>query len=301
MSLSAAELQQHCQAIITLSERKHGIFILCEGNINEIKGRVDKYRRLETFPDANFYKACIPTWWIEKRPTFVPCGDRKDVIDSYFSLRDLGFNVEKIFALVDLDLQTYPLIDYHVPDTEALFSLCYQKGKFQKLETKKHKLFITGLIYKEAYFLIPDLQSLFDHYPTGILVNGKPLNLASLYKTMAEALTPDKNLSANFGRACDRINHLEVLDCSSLTGLQQSWLRAFQSASEPEKSQLIYALLTIHQVKTYWKSFKPRDAVPQERFEEQLTLAIGQFYAKQPRESEHHLPSFFNMLSTINA
>ncbi len=301
MSLSETELQLHCQAIIDLSQRKHGIIILCEGNINEIKGRVEQYRRLETFPDANFYKACIPTWWQGKRPTFVPCGDRKDVIDTYFKLCDLGFDRTKIFAIIDLDLQPYPFENYVVSDTEALFSLYYQKGKLQSIDAQKIGIFITGFIYKEAYFLIPDLQAVFDDYPIPLLFNDVPLNLLKLYQTMATALSTDNNLNANFQRACDRINYLATLDFSSLTALQNSWLQTFSTANELEKRQLIYALLTIHQVKQYWKAFKPSDnAIPLPRFEEQLTLAIGQFYARQPRASDHHLPSFFNILS-INA
>lgn len=299
MSLSETELQLHCQAIIDLSQRKHGIFILCEGNINEIKGRVEQYRRLETFPDANFYKACIPTWWPGKRPSFVPCGDRKDVIDTYFKLCELDFDRAKIFALIDLDLQPYSFANYVVSDTEALFSLYYQNGKLQAIDVQTIGIFITGLIYKEAYFLIPELQTVFDNYPTPIFFDDAPLNLISLYQTMAAALSADSNLNTNFQRACLRINYLATLNLSNLPALQSSWLQNFRAADELEEQQLVYALLTIHQVKQYWKAFKPSDnTIPQSRFEEQLTLAIGQFYAHQPRESEHHLPSFFNMLST---
>ena len=63
MSLSVEELEIHCNAIVTLAKLSHRIIILCEGNINAIKGRVHLYRRLEIFPDANFYKDCIPEWW----------------------------------------------------------------------------------------------------------------------------------------------------------------------------------------------------------------------------------------------
>jgi hypothetical protein len=80
--------------------------------------------------------------------------------------------------------------------------------------------------------------------------------------------------------------------------LQHSWLSAFNLATNEQKTQLIYALLSIHQVKDYWKTIKSNEnEILEERFKEQLTLAIGNFYAKLDRHSEHHLPSFFNALS----
>jgi len=298
MSLSAAELEAHCQAIIDLSQRKCSLIVLCEGNIHKIKGRIEKYRRLEIFPDADFYKACVPIWWTGKRPTFVPCGDRKDVIDTFFALRKLGFDQKRLFAIIDLDLQPHPLADYVAADTEALFALCYRNGKFQKTATQQPGLFITGLIYKEAYFLVPDLQTLFDNYSTSILFDGNQLNLPNLYRIMANALPTDNNLSANFQRACARIRHLETLDYSNPTALQQSWPKAFDEASESKQEELVYALLCIHQVKEYWQKFTPVDTIPKQRFEEQLTLAIGQFYAQQPQGSEHHIPCFFAAMET---
>jgi len=301
MSLSLTELESHCQTIIDLSQRKHGLIVLCEGNIHEIKGRIEQYRRLEILPDANFYKACVPSWWIGKRPTFIPCGDRKDVIDTFFKLRKLHFNQEKLFAIVDLDLQPYSLTDYVVADTEALFSTCYSNGKLQKTTLQQHKLFITGLIYKEAYFLVPDLQSLFDGYPTPVMFREQPLNLQALYRRMASALATDNNLNANFQRACARICYIENLNTTDISLLQESWLQAFDGAGSIEQDQLIQALLCIHQVKNYWQALEPKDsAIPLPRFQEQLALAIGSFYAQQPPDSNHHLPGFFAAMSAQN-
>jgi hypothetical protein len=80
--------------------------------------------------------------------------------------------------------------------------------------------------------------------------------------------------------------------------LQHCWLKAFNLATSEQKIQLIYGLLNIHQVKDYWKTIKSNEnEILEERFKEQLTLAIGNFYAKLDRHSEHHLPSFFNALS----
>jgi hypothetical protein len=252
MSLSAEELKMHCNAIITLAKLSYRIIILCEGNINAIKGRVHLYRRLEIFPDANFYKACIPEWWTEKRPSFIPCGDKTDVINTYFELKTLDFNKDKLFAIIDLDLQpAKQLENYPIADTEQLFNTLYQKNIPQLESIKQNRIFITGLIYKEAYFFTPDLQTLFDNYTHPVLFNEQQIELSNLYQFMVNSLETDKNISANFNMACNRINYLENLDFTDINALQQSWLNTFNLADEEQKTQLIYALLSIHQVKDY--------------------------------------------------
>ena len=300
MSLSPEELQQHCAAIMTLAKLTHRIVILCEGNINEIKGRVHLYRRLEIFPDANFYKACIPEWWTEKRPTFIPCGDKTDVLNTYFELKSACFNEGKLFAIIDLDLQPAKgLENYPIEDTEQLFNALYQENKPQLDNIKQNSIFITGLIYKEAYFFVPDLKELFENYPTAILFDDLPFELNAIYEKMALLFGEDNNLKTNYSIAKQRIGYLTQLDLTNLETLQLSWKTAFNSAETDEKYALIYALLSIHQIKDYWKLIKSNSGIPDERFKEQLTLSIGNFYAKQPRESLHHLPSFFNALSAI--
>jgi hypothetical protein len=301
MSLSAEELQQHCAAIIALQKLSHKIVILCEGNINDIKGRVHLYRRLEIFPDANFYKACIPEWWTEKRPTFIPCGDRTDVLNTYFELKKLNFSEGKLFAIIDLDLQPAKFLEnYPIENTEQLFNALYQENKPHTNNIKQNPIFITGLIYKEAYFFAPDLKETFENYPLNILFDEFPFEFNAVYEKMVKSLDADNNLKQNFSIAQQRIAYLTQLDLTNISILQSSWQTIFNSAETDEKTALIYALLSIHQVKEYWKLIKcSSDAIAEARFKEQLTLAIGNFYAKQPPDSPHHLPSFFNALSAI--
>ena len=299
MSLSVEELQHHCEAIIALSKLTHRIVILCEGNINDIKGRVHLYRRMEIFPDANFYKACIPEWWTEKRPTFVPCGDKTDVLNTYFELKKLSFNEGKLFAIIDLDLQPAKLLEnYPIENTEQLFNALYQENKPHLDNIKQHPIFITGLIYKEAYFFVPDLKETFENYSLEILFDDLPFDLNAVYEKMGASFGMDKNLENNYSIAKQRISYLTQLDLSNITTLQSSWLEFFNLAQAEEKTALIYALLSIHQIKDYWKLIKSDSEISEARFKEQLTLSIGNFYAKQPRESPHHIPSFFNALST---
>jgi hypothetical protein len=312
MSFSEQELQRHCQTIINSRRAKGKIVILCEGGDNQVlKGRpsASSYRQLGKLPDANFYSACVPTWWNQGKPEFFVCGDKENVINTYFKLKkmhefesaDSYLDINKLFAIIDLDLQpAYPFENYPIANSEQLFNTLYQKNSPQLENIKKNPIFITGLIYKEAYFFTPDLQTLFDNYTHPILFNEQPIQLNSLYQLMVNSLATDKNISVNFKIVCNRIHYLNELDFTDINTLQQSWLQTFNLASQEEKTQLIYALLSIHQVKDYWKAIKSNETeIIEERFKEQLTLAIGNFYAKLDRHSQHHLPSFFNALSTM--
>ncbi len=84
MSLSLSELNEHCTAILRSRRIQNKIVILCEGNLHQLNGRPSpqSYRQLEKVPDANFYKACIPSDWTQHRPEFFVCGDKHDVISS---------------------------------------------------------------------------------------------------------------------------------------------------------------------------------------------------------------------------
>ena len=140
MSLSETALQEHCQTIINSRRAQNKIVILCEGNVHANKGKasLSSYRQLEKLPDANFYKACIPVWWKQKRPEFFICGDRQDVINTYFELQkmhsqprnDSYLNKDKLFAIIDLDLPLCKFDDsYPIKDSEALFYSLYEEGQ----------------------------------------------------------------------------------------------------------------------------------------------------------------------------
>ena len=97
--------------------------MLCEGDISKNQGRLSPqlYKRMEQMPDSNFYKACVPHWWSQHRPQFFNCGDRKDVIDTYFALSELHakdstnsyLEPNRLFALVDLDIQIQRGLTYN--------------------------------------------------------------------------------------------------------------------------------------------------------------------------------------------
>ncbi len=310
MSFSDTALQKHCDTIMKSSRAKGKIVILCEGGDNEVligRPSPSSYGQLEKLPDANFYKACIPQWWIQKRPEFFVCGDKTNVLNTYFELQKMHENERvdsyldknKLFALIDLDLQPAKVLEnYPIENTELLLNTLYQENKPHTNNIKQNPIFTTGLIYKEAYFFVPDLKETFENYPLDILFDDLPFDLNAVYEKMGASFGMDKNLETNFSIAKQRIAYLTQLDLTNLTKLQSSWQTTFNLAQAEEKTALIYALLSIHQIKDYWKLIKSNSEISEARFKEQLTLSIGNFYAKQPRESPHHLPSFFNALST---
>jgi len=114
MSLNPEQLEEHCKIILQSPRIKNKIVVLCEGPIPDIEGRrsPQAYKNMEKMPDANFYKACVPTWWRQKRPQFFNCGDRASVINTYLKLLTLHkqdttnsyLEPDLLFAMIDLDL-----------------------------------------------------------------------------------------------------------------------------------------------------------------------------------------------------
>ena len=236
MGLSSEELQQHCQQILKQPRIKNKFVILCEGpRSNSIQGRPSpqSYKRMEQLPDANFYNACVPNSWKQYRPQFFNCGDRKDVIDTYFNLLELHnqdinnsyLNPEKLFAIVDLDNQIQNIAneyDYKFSDTEEIFTHLYEKGKVNKENFREHRIWVTGLIHKEAYFLIPELQSVFDSFLNTPIYEGNKISLEKIYLKMANDIPSDVVLQDNLSKLSHRIDYFSGLDCSQINNLCNS-------------------------------------------------------------------------------
>ncbi|MEY3304829.1 MAG: hypothetical protein ACK5RE_09665 [Pseudanabaena sp.] len=314
MSLSKKELEQHCKFILSNSRVSNKIIILCEGDVYKENGKLSPlyYKKMENFPDANFYSACIPKPWSNLRPCFFNCGDRNDVLDTYFTLLEminedidnLYNHPKKIFALVDLDIQVKKIDDYHFTDTHQIFCNLYQNGKINDINLElDHEIWITGLIHKEAYFLIPVLQSLFDEQFDPPFYKGNRLLLDDIYFSMAHDLLSDSDLKNSFEIACSRINHCNGLNFSDIYKLRDSWINEFQNTTDEErKHELVFSLLTIRKAKEYWHQIKPSDEWDGDvsLYKNQLLLMIARdFYSKQIEDeaaAKYHIPYFFKML-----
>jgi hypothetical protein len=309
MSLNPEQLKKHCEAILQSPRIKNKIVVLCEGDIRKTQGRESPqaYKAMEQMPDANFYKACVPTWWRQKLPEFFNCGDRKDVLDTYSTLSILHekdttnsyLDPDRLFAMIDLDLQLQTIDNYIFTDTEAIFRNLYEKSEVKEQNAAQHRIWITGLIHKEAYFLTPELQPIFDNCSNEPIYQGNPAVLANIYRDMADAICSDLDLQNNLQRAFDRISYCSGLDCSEVQAFQASWKERFQNAvDETHKNYSIAVLLTIKKAKDYWHLIKPSGDFSREDwvFREQLSLEIARFYSEQSSDVKSHIPFFFKTL-----
>jgi hypothetical protein len=309
--LTEEELEQHCRYILNQRRIKNKIVILCEGVRSKSGERLSPqlYGKMEELPDANFYNACIPHYWTQKRPQFFNCGDRVDTLNTYGRL--LGINDREpeisylssdlLFALVDVDLCPAKIEDYHFADTEDIFHDLYRDlcVRFDRLQN--HRIWVTGFKHKEAYFINPDLQQLFDEYPHPVMYRGTQLQLGNLYQNMAGELNKDLDLRNNFMTASNRIQHCQDLECTDLQQLAKSWQSQWEIA-ENCRDELVLPLLAIAKSKPYWKEeIKPDELFSRSGnvFRDGLSLQIARgFYAKQNGEEclHYHLPCFFKYL-----
>jgi len=309
MGFNQEQLEEHCWVILNSARIRNKPVVLCEGEITQLEGRPSPttYRRLEKLPDSNFYKACIPLWWKNYLPTFFNCGNRKDVLDTYFTLLDLHKkNIDKsnltpeiLFAILDLDIQIQKVDNYHFPDTSKIFDSLYIKLRVNEENASKHQIWVTGLIHKEAYFLMPDIQVVFDSYCIAPMYNDENILLENIYKEMSEQITQDKDLEENLSIIAKRIGYCEKLDFTNTFQLKESWQQQFRETSNSlEKTELILALLAIKKAKHFWNKIQPDQnwTRPPVSFKEELSLEIGRFYSRQSYDTKYHIHCFFKTL-----
>lgn len=310
MSLTEQELIQHCQTILSSPRINNHIVVLCEGDVERFKGRrsPQSYAKMEQIEDARFYKKCTPYWWQQNQPRFVICGDRNDVLNTFFKLPDLHqkdirnsyLNPQLLFAWVDLDIQPKSLPKKYglCHSLEEIFNDIYLHGRIQEYNLSQHQIWVTGLIHKEAYFLLPFVEPVFTQ--SAAVFQNHPVNLELIYQLMGQQCGDDKDLEAHFAKVCTRIESYVALNYQDVHTFQQSWWQQFQNTKEmSEKEKLVEALLTLRKAKPYWKEIKPSqplDDVAIERFKDQLILDIATLYSQEDFNSPHHLPTFFKVL-----
>lgn len=287
--------------------------MLCEGDIPKNQGRLSpqSYKSMEKMPDSNFYKACVPRGRSQYRPQFFNCGDRKDVIDTYFTLLELhdkdstnsNLDPNRLFAIVDLDIQIQTIdsysFSYSFADTEAIFNNLYEKFKVNDKNISLHRIWVTGLIHKEAYFLIPELQAILDNFSSAPIYNGTSLILKDIYIDMVDKMSSDRDLQNNLPRVFNRISCCAGLDCSEIDKLQDSWKDQFQTAVDnTRRDELVFALLTIKKAKNYWNQVQPPSdwTGSHTAFKDQLLLEIGRFYSGQSNDPKYHIPFWLKTL-----
>lgn len=308
MTLNAIELKEHCLQILEDPSINNKIVVLCEGKIRDDQGirSPQVYKKMDQMPDANFYLACVPKWWRKPRPNFINCGNINNVIDTYLNLLELQeqskksyLNKEKLFAIVDLDIQLQKIDNYHYPDTEQIFYNLYNAAQVIEEQATKHRIWVTGLIHKEAYFIAPETQKLLDNSSLYPQFENQTVNLQDVYLAMAQTIIDDMDFKKHFERVIKRIDYCNNIDCSDIDKLQETWNIEFKKRSDHKRfKELVSALLTIRKAKNYWRKIEPSGnwTSSHKLFREQLSLEIGRFYAEQDCNCKNHIPYFFKTL-----
>jgi len=295
MSLTADELENHVKTILSSKRIKNKAVILCEGDISSVKNvglNPTMYRNLERKPDADFYKACLPRNMRKNNsPQFFNCGSRSDVIKVYVQLKTLHatnpknsyLDINRLFAIIDLDIQKANIDNYLFQDTEEIFYDLYNELEINHNNIDSHIIFTTGLIHKEAYFLLPLLTDIFANYKNRLSYMNDEFSLKKIYTDIIEDIDKDKDLSANFDRVCNRIN-FSRLNCSTVGDLKNAFINQFHHGID---NRLIQTLFLIRKIKPYWEKISTRENIDAEKLREQLALEIAKFYADKDDDNFH--------------
>jgi hypothetical protein len=272
------------------------------------------YRRLELMPDANFYKACVPQDWQSHRlPQFFNCGGRSQVIHVYRALlaehrlapESSFLTPEKLYALVDLDIQANEMPEDHPwRTTEEVHAVLYENGFIKGDPDARHRIWVTALIHKEAFFVLPaaeaewrdDLAAFFE---------GAPLALRKVHTSVAQRLATDADVAGHLDVVKERVGRFDAgaaLTCVDGKALCASWLAAAGSTTDDDAYDgLVRALLAVAKVKPVWSEILPDPrwgaTMPAENFREQLALRVGRAIAKLAPEA-HPLAGFFAWLKS---
>jgi hypothetical protein len=308
-------VQHLIHAIPTLRRIRGKMVILCEGGRADIDHRGPRspqmYAHLAQMPDANFYENCLPRSWIHNRPVFFNCGSRAEVFKVFGGLLaahaeapgDSYLTPGKLYALVDLDLQAETLPPSSgVANTEDLHIRLYQNGELRPDIPADQRIFVTSLIHKEAFFLLPTLTDAILERPHPPFFRDRPLtDLQALHQAIADRLPQDRNFAKNLPTALQRLSRFPAataLSCACGATLRDAWSRAQQ---DPQTSYdaLVHTLLAVAGAKPIWSELGPSppdsEAMHASDYRDQLALAIADAISRLTPE-QHPLTALFRHL-----
>lgn len=303
-------------AILTSRRIKNRLVILCEGERPPLPSdrapSPQLYRRSERLPDANFYKSCVPPdWQGDRLPQFFNCGGRSQVLAVYRQLlerhqawpEDSYLTPDKLYVLVDLDIQPDQLpVGYPWQTTEDAHEALYQDGRVTSPPGNDHRIWVTALVHKEAFFVLPQVAAAWEGGVTPFF-NGAPLALTALHDAVAKQLTSDGDVARHLEIVRRRLQRFRAgasLDCTDGASLGASWRAAATQCTGAQYDQLLSALLSVAKAKAVWSQVTPDPGwngttIPAEDFRDQLALMVADTIARTAPD-QHPLSYFFSWL-----
>ena len=302
------ELEEHCQRILKSPRIRDRVVVLCEGDIIDAQGRtLQNYKKMEKMQDSSFYKHCTPSSMKGYFPQFFNCGDRNGVLDTFSKLLELNtaenknsyLNSTLLFAIIDLDIQNSDIYNYDFQKTEEIYKSLYNEFHVNDTNAIKQRIWITGLIHKEAYFLLPELKQIYSDFSNEITYNNNSLNFENIYKDIATESIEDRDLIKNLPSVCHRISSINEIKCNNIEGFISSYLDEYEKTDNAEK--YIFALLTLRKAKEYWEEKIIISGIEtvNSRLKEQLLLKIADYYSKSTVSTKNHIPYFFKNIQDI--
>lgn len=303
-------------AILRTPAIRNKVVVLCEGDRLMFDGEhapsPQMYSRLENTPDSSFYQACVPRRWCGRRiPRFFNCGGRADVLYTFTALREAHLadpagsylDPNRLYAIVDVDLQAedMPVEHRHLwPTTEDVHAALYQDGALKPNIDDRHRIWVTALIHKEAFFVLPEVSAALEG--DSPFFRGAALDLRAFHLAVAERLTMDVDVAQRLDLVKSRLLRFAVghsLACENGDALRASWQAMAAQASHDEYRALVRALFAVAKVKPLWSELLPDPhhgrTIPAENFREGVALKVARSIAEfEP--NEHPLASFFAWL-----
>ncbi|MEV9642996.1 hypothetical protein [Aliarcobacter butzleri] len=282
------------------SARIRGKYVfLCEGDISNIFDNnihsPSSLRKLEHLPDSSFYKKCLNTNIQKyKLPSFFNCAGRTDVIKVYHKLLELVdeeesqgrstyLDKEKLFVIIDLDLQNSKVDETLY--TEDIYLSLYDETKIIQTEIISHKVFVTGLIHKEAYFLLPIFQDVIENYKIQLKYGNSQICLPTIYQEILNDSYADRDLNSNLSRVLDRFSQHKLNTIDDLVSLANQKLN---------QNELEY-LFTFRKVKPYWERITSEESSDDEKLREQIVAEIASKISTL-NDNNFHLTAIFNKI-----
>lgn len=301
------ELDEHCQRILQSPRIRERVVVLCEGDIIDAQGRtLQNYKKMEKMQDSSFYKHCTPSSMKGYFPQFFNCGDRNGVLDTFSKLLELNTDENKnsylnsalLFAIIDLDIQNSDIYNYDFQKTEEIYKSLYNEFHVNEINAIKHRIWTTGLIHKEAYFLLPELKPVFIDFSNEITYNNNSLDFEDIYKDIAKESIEDQDLIENFSSVCHRISLINDVKCNNIEEFKNSWLDEYEKTDNAEK--YIFALLTLRKAKPYWKKITLSENKQENiALKDGLRIKIADYYSKSTIATKNHIPYFFKNIQNI--